>query len=549
MIDLFKIIQKSFVRLRTAAMNPFRRVVRRVQQLFNVNLITAKLITPINKKIREILNVKPKDREDYFSVGIFWISRKLIYFLILAGCAAVFIYFNWFAPSVDDMTVSTNVITTTYYNYDDLDLSEFSGKANIRASNGEVVYTGDIAAGVCTGVGTLWNQDGVLVYEGAFENNTFAGEGTLYYANGKTKYTGGFANNNYEGTGIAYRQDGSMEYEGEFANGNFSGEGILYDETGAMEYVGNFENGKFSGAGASYYANGVKKYEGEFAFGNEQGLGTLYSSTGKKLFTGQFIRGQIQYESLLDISMEEILAMCAETPKIYYSKDTAVFLFENIGLALETNCVVDLQKNTTGGGGDAEWFLPGDEDQEILDTPNQGSTGTTNSSGSDSEEGNSDTSETSQDTGSNSTAVDAEALGLPTISTASSYSAYYFLETGEWVRESDLDYSQISVTGLVVLNTEISTEFLEDETPIDNNGEVGLLECVAIDILREKEPTLFGNIEFTESARNSSYVRINGIDASKAIYTQTYEVDNVRYNLCHEVDDYENWKFITMETY
>ena len=95
-IELLKLFQKAFVRLRTAAMNPFRRVVRRFQQLFNVNLITAKLINPINKKIRAIFSFKPKSKEDYVTIGNFWISRKVIYFLILALCAGVFIYFTWF---------------------------------------------------------------------------------------------------------------------------------------------------------------------------------------------------------------------------------------------------------------------------------------------------------------------------------------------------------------------------------------------------------------------------------------------------------------------
>ena len=78
----------------------------------------------------------------------------LVYFLILAGCAAVFIYFNWIAAPVSDTTATSNLITTVYYDYDDMDLGDYTGKANIRAANGEVVYTGDIKAGVCSGSGT-----------------------------------------------------------------------------------------------------------------------------------------------------------------------------------------------------------------------------------------------------------------------------------------------------------------------------------------------------------------------------------------------------------
>ena len=42
----FSLLGKAFIRLRTAVMNPFQRVVRRVQQLFNANIITSKLKAP-----------------------------------------------------------------------------------------------------------------------------------------------------------------------------------------------------------------------------------------------------------------------------------------------------------------------------------------------------------------------------------------------------------------------------------------------------------------------------------------------------------------------
>ncbi len=51
----FQLLGKAFLRLRTAVMNPFQRVVRRVQQIFNVNIITSRLVAPINAKVREDL--------------------------------------------------------------------------------------------------------------------------------------------------------------------------------------------------------------------------------------------------------------------------------------------------------------------------------------------------------------------------------------------------------------------------------------------------------------------------------------------------------------
>ena len=56
----FSLLGKAFIRLRTAVMNPFQRVVRRIQQLFNANIITSKLVTPINAKVRKVLNGEAK---------------------------------------------------------------------------------------------------------------------------------------------------------------------------------------------------------------------------------------------------------------------------------------------------------------------------------------------------------------------------------------------------------------------------------------------------------------------------------------------------------
>lgn len=188
----FNLVGSAFSRMRTAVTSPFRRIMRRVGQFFNVNMITAKLMAPITKKVRKIMSAEAKSPEDYYTVGRFWISKTLVFIVILCACAAVFLYFGWLAPAVEDTTTTENLITSVYYDYDDMDLGEYSGKANIRAANGEVVYTGDISAGVCTGNGTLWNQDGVLIYEGAFANNKFEGNGTLYYSSGSVQYTGEF---------------------------------------------------------------------------------------------------------------------------------------------------------------------------------------------------------------------------------------------------------------------------------------------------------------------------------------------------------------------
>lgn len=556
-MDILAMLQKLIVRIRTAVMNPFRKFVKKAQLLFNTNTIVTKVVAPINKKVRDLLNIKPKSKEDYYSVGIFWISKKLVYFTILAACAAIFLYFTKFAEPVEDTVEAANIISTIYFDYDDLKLAEFSGRANIKAANGNVVYSGDIAAGVCTGTGTLWNQNGSLIYEGQFEENAFSGTGTLYYPSEKVRYQGEFSNNVYSGSGISYYQDGRTEYEGTFENGAYFGTGSLYNEDGILIYSGNFENGNPSGAGIAFYENGTKKYEGEFYVGKAQGLGTSYSPTGRKLFTGQFARDQIQYESLLNLTMEEILTMCNETPKVYYAGKTTCFLFEGLNVVLETNCIVNVKKKDSDTNNGNSWYLPGDDlEQELLlesaddtvavDYPSGLKSGDENSDGTDTEEKTENTTE-------NTTEAEKDKVNLPVIDTAGKYTVSYYLDSGVWQDESELDYSKIQVTSVSVFNPDFNVDFLADVSPDYYNGEADLLECVAIDQLRLKQPTLFSYITFAQSAKTNKYIQISGINLAEAIYAEEYSVDNVKYRLCYDVRDSseepESWQFITLKPY
>lgn len=526
--ELLSLFQKAFVRLRTAVMNPFRRVIRRTQQLSNANLITAKLINPINKKLREIFSFKPKAKEDYITVGSFWISRKVVYFLIVAVCAGVFIYFTWFAGDVQETTTTTNVVTTTYYDYDDLKLAEFSGKANIKAANGSVVYTGDVADGMITGTGTLWNQDGVLIYEGSFLNNQYSGVGTLYYPNGKVKYSGEFAENQFNGNGYFYSQEGNLLYTGSFENGTYNGEGIAYNEEGSLIYEGNFRAGNYHGNGVLYYANGIKKYEGEFYQGKEQGQGISYSNTGKRLFTGLFARNEIHYESLLGITLEDALAMFGEMPVVYYSEVDTVFLFEGAHVALKGDCMVQLLRNNTALSGDDDWYMPGEEEDELTDDSLPTDTIVFDE---------------------NQTTTMLDGTELPVLSSGDTYSAYYYLSSDEWQQAESLDKTQITIEAVTAFSDDLDVSFLENTDMAAANGATNLIDCVAIDRIRRNEPTAFSNNSFEMTTKNKSYIYVSGINMAEAVYSEIYELEGVRYKLCYQMDNPDALKFMTLEVY
>lgn len=522
----FSFLGRTFTRLRTAVMNPFRRVVRRIQQIFNVNMITAKFAGPINAKVRKILGGEAKSPEDYITIGRFWISRALIYVLILASCAFVFIYFNWIAPSAADSIRTESRITSIYYDYDDMDLGEYDGKANIRAANGAVVYTGDIVKGVCTGTGTLWNQDGVLVYEGDFVNNCFEGNGTRYYPSGKTLYVGEFSENQYSGKGTLYYPDGSIQYEGEFENGNFQGKGTSYSEKGNLIYEGEFFSGACHGNGTSYYSSGIRKYEGGFYMGKAQGNGTLYSPTGKAIFTGAFARDEIHYESLLGASLEEIGEMFAEEPKIYFDDGATSLLYESANLVLKVDCLIELMDRTEDTSDEDAWYLDSTEDDLLPET---------------------ESSEPEDDEEKDEKTLEEETLA--SLPVQSVYGIYYYLISDEWQSVQELDPGAIHVTAVTAYWPELETGFLQDETMTQENGSVGLMECVAIEKVRMQEPTAFSNISYEMITKNNTYINVRGVSMAEAIYKESYDVDGVRYQLCYEMDQPEELRFVTAEIY
>lgn len=541
----FTLLGKAFIRLRTAVMNPFQRVVRRVQQLFNANIITSKLVTPINAKVRKVLNGEAKSPEDYFTIGRFWISKMLVYFLILAGCAAVFIYFNWIAAPMSDTTASENVTTTVYYDYDDVKLGEYTGKANIRAANGSVVYTGDIAAGVCKGNGKLWNQDGTLVYEGGFENNGFSGTGTLYGVNGAVRYTGEFKDNQFSGSGVLYFENKNMEYAGNFENGAFQGEGTLYNESGTMIYEGEFQNGAYHGTGVSYYESGVKKYEGEFYMGQPQGKGISYDASGRKLFEGQFARGGIQYEALVGQTLDKVLEMMGEKPLVYYNEGSTSFLFERAQVILKADCLVELQLDSTSTSEGDSYYVPNDNGETLDETEASQLPDTTATT--DNTTTASDGTVITIEQSAAEKAAEEEQQRMSSLPVLNGYHIYYYLSTDKWQAAADLDGSAVNITAVTAYGDSLNVDFLEKSLKTPENGGVGLQECVAIDRIRMDIPTAFSSVSYELTTRNKTYLEVSGVNMAEAIYEEVCEENNVRYRLCYEMDDPEQLMFLTVE--
>ena len=156
---ILKLIMAVVSRLKTITLNPVRNFFQRIQMMVNTNVIANKILKPVTKKFRDLFHIKPKSEEDYYSVGGLLIAKKLVAAAIVVCCIAVFAYFAFIAEPIEQpVTTTTGIVSNVYFDYDDIALTEYSGKANIRAANDSVVYIGDIKNGVCEGMGVLWSH-------------------------------------------------------------------------------------------------------------------------------------------------------------------------------------------------------------------------------------------------------------------------------------------------------------------------------------------------------------------------------------------------------
>ena len=90
-----------------------RLLVVRTPRLFNVKVLTAKLIPTLTKKVKSLITLRPQSPKDYFSVGRYWVYKKLLLTLVLVACAGVFIYFTMFASPLPATPAQPEQVLTT----------------------------------------------------------------------------------------------------------------------------------------------------------------------------------------------------------------------------------------------------------------------------------------------------------------------------------------------------------------------------------------------------------------------------------------------------
>ncbi|MCR5251326.1 MAG: hypothetical protein K6E50_12030 [Lachnospiraceae bacterium] len=217
----------------------FAGIMSRLRMWTSWNFIQSRIITKIRSFFMSIFDVKPKNKDDYFTIFGWMVSKKLAYALvIICGVASI-----WYIVAVRQVFAGfgdNGGIRT--YRYNSVQLRLAKGKARILGKSGYLAYEGDVEDGYVTGEGTLYAPDGSLVYQGHFEKNQFENLGKQYYPDGGVQYEGNFHNNLYDGNGRLYRDGGTLLYEGNFVRGKKSGEGTLYGDNNSMVFAGSFAN-------------------------------------------------------------------------------------------------------------------------------------------------------------------------------------------------------------------------------------------------------------------------------------------------------------------
>lgn len=574
-MNLFDLLSSIFKRLTSAIVAPFRTITMRVTRLFNVSVITSKLIAPLSKMVRSLISLKPQSRKDYFLIGRHYVYKKLFLVITVVLCAGVFIYFQMFAPRLPDQVAGTEPVQTDItFDYNDMLIREFSGVANIRAASGEICYTGDIVAGVCNGTGKLFETNGKLIYQGNFSQNKYSGKGVKFYPSGNKLYEGEFAENLYNGAGTLYGDNGNLQYTGDFKDGEFSGKGKSFNENGELVYEGEFAGGVYHGVGKSYSSEGLFEYDGEFYEGIPQGTGTVYNEKGKEIFKGAIRAGSINIDTLIGSDLETVEKMFFVKPRIVYSDTSCVFVFEEAGVILSADCkiMVDTWERPTDTSGFGNEFFYTPEELAGIAAATSSETAVevrsafaayanTIANGwyvpdSSSDTASSDTSSTGSSGTASSDSVSSENQASSEGQTSSTMpefiekqrTIYFEVDKNVWQTEGELDKSKIIIKKATVFNN--LPALLPKGEPVEYSDNIppSIEDCAAIDIIRISKPTVFSNIYYEMDKQNKSFIYLKHINFGGKIVRKNFTSGDLTYKYCYDLNEPDKLLYYSAES-
>ncbi len=216
-------------------------LVTKAKLLLNPRFVLSRLTELIRRLVREVLNVRPRNKDDYYPIGNWLVSKKLAYAVVIVIGILCTVYI---VSQKDALFPGNSESYIKTYNYNSILLKYAKGKVRIKGKSGWIAYEGEVSDAACNGKGTLTNPEGIVIYEGNFKSSMYEDEGTQYYENGILEYVGEFHENQYNGDGKLYRETGSLLYDGDFLRNMKDGTGKLYNTGGEEIYNGQFSQDK-----------------------------------------------------------------------------------------------------------------------------------------------------------------------------------------------------------------------------------------------------------------------------------------------------------------
>ncbi|MCR5097318.1 MAG: hypothetical protein K6B14_00050 [Lachnospiraceae bacterium] len=259
-------------------------LVTRVKLLLNPRFMVARFTEIIRNLVQNVLNVRPRNKDDYYPIGGWLVAKKLAYAVVIVTGILCIIYI---VSQKDALFPGNSESYIKTYNYNSILLKFAKGKVRIKGKSGWIAYEGNVEDAACNGSGTLMTPEGIVIYEGNFKSSMYEDKGTQYYENGILRYVGDFHENQYNGEGKLYRETGSIEYNGEILRGLKDGEG------------------------------------------------RLFNTGGEEIYNGQFSQDKILYSSLLGKSSTEMAMIYNGTRKLYEAGNERVRVMDDIGAMTE----------------------------------------------------------------------------------------------------------------------------------------------------------------------------------------------------------------------
>ncbi|MBQ7677197.1 MAG: hypothetical protein IJT32_03085 [Lachnospiraceae bacterium] len=259
-------------------------LVTRLKLFLSPTYLVGRVSELLRRFLSSILNVRPRDKDDYYPIARWLVSKRLAYALVIITGLLCIIYLITARSALFPGRSEDNIKT---YDYNSILLKFAKGRVRIRGKSGYMAFEGEVSDAACNGTGTLKNPAGVVVYEGQFESSK------------------------YEGSGIQYYEDGTKEYEGFFHQNLYSGEGKFYRPTGSL------------------------LYDGMFAQNMKEGHGKLYNNGGQAIFEGEFSKDEILYSSLLGKGAAEMAQSYTGERKLYVIGNEHIRVCEDISCMTE----------------------------------------------------------------------------------------------------------------------------------------------------------------------------------------------------------------------